>query len=132
MEATTVETTKKKPETAPKANAGAPGTAAQKKITDKETAKLLEEEKGIDKELKEKYGKQPSEEAILQEFKKSDTFKDCKNYDDVLKILKEGKDPVNKNTDGQHKETYERMKKNVISKEEIEKQSKTYNRAKIY
>lgn len=129
---TAVDLTQEAPETAPKTNAGAPGTAAQKIQTDKETAKVLQEAEKINKELTAKYGKQPSKESILQEFKKSDTFKDCKTYEDVLKTIKEGKDPDNKNTDGQSRELYEWLKKNVRSAEEIEKQSEKYNRKKIY
>jgi hypothetical protein len=62
----------------------------------------------------------------------SETFKDCKTYEDVKRIIKEGVDPSTRDYSGKNEELYNRMGKNVLSKEQIEKESAERNFEEVF
>ncbi len=108
------------------------GVSHIEKNTQEDVGNTLGRAENIKKDFEKKYGKKPSQEEVFTTLKGSDTFKDCKTFDDAMRILKEGLDPKKDDTSGKNPDLYNWLKANALSKDTIEQESEGRDFAKVY
>lgn len=97
--------------------------------TQKETSaaaySALRDAEKLNKWYEDKYGKDPTKEAILAELKNSDTFKDVESYEEAMDILKNWKlDKETGATVGKWEDLHFWLTRNVKEKKEQPKEEK--------
>jgi len=108
------------------------GVSHIEKNTQEDVGNTLGRAENIKKDFEKKYGENPSQEEVFTTLKGSDTYKDCKTFDDAMRILKEGLDPKKDDTSGKNPDLYNWLKANALSKDTIEKKSEARDFAEVY